>query len=252
MHKAASGKSVSHWSLKNYPLNDLNPKILAGVAIVDSFITYLGMELERTLPGREAQDTMIPPWRRDQPGDSGTMSEPIVYRDAAVLILLYEQDAHWYFPLIERSEHPGPHSRQIALPGGSIEKGERAEHAAFREFEEELGASCADFRFLGALSPLLVPVSRFRILPFVAFSPAIPVFRPAPAEVAGWFPVEIRHVADGRHRSSSQVKHGDETRIAPCFMISGHTVWGATAMVLAELASVLGRMPSCAVPDPVR
>jgi len=210
------------------------------------------MELEKTLPGPEAQDTMIPPWRRDQLGDSDTTSEPIVYRDAAVLILLYRQASHMYFPLIERSEYPGPHSRQIALPGGSLEKGENAAHAAFREFEEELGVSCAEFRLLGALSPLFVPVSRFRILPFIAYSPAIPAFKPAPAEVAAWFPVDIRHIADGACRSSALVNHGEETSQAPCFLLSGRPVWGATAMVLAEFASVLGRMPSCVATDPVR
>ena len=217
---------------------------------MDSFISGLGMELEKTLPGREAQDTMIPPWRRDQLGDSQTASEPNEYRDAAVLILLYEQDGRWYFPLIERSAHPGPHSRQIALPGGSLEKGESAEHAAFREFEEELGVPCTDFGLLGALSPLLVPVSQYRILPFVAYSPAIPVFKPAPAEVADWFPVDIRLVANEGCRSEVQVSHGGETRLAPCFLLSGRPVWGATAMVLAEFASVLvtvlGGTASCA------
>jgi hypothetical protein len=136
MHAVTKGKSVNDYSLKQ-----LYPKILVGVAIVDSFIAHLRMELGKTLPGQEAQDTMLPPWRRGDSGNSGTSSESILYRDAAVLILLYEQEGRWYFPLIERSADPGPHSRQIALPGGSLEKGESAEHAAFRVFEEELGVS---------------------------------------------------------------------------------------------------------------
>jgi len=210
-----------------------------GAAIVDSFISRIRTELRNTLPGPEAQDAMLPPWRRGDPGNSATTAKPSVFRDAAVLILLYEQDGRWCFPLIERSEAPGPHSRQIALPGGSLEKGESADHAAFREFEEELGVPCTGCGLLGSLTPLLVPVSRFRILPFVAFSPTIPVFKPAPAEVADWFPVEIQHLVHGECRSSAPVRHGDETRLAPCFQLSGRSVWGATAMVLAEFAAVL-------------
>jgi len=250
MHAVAKGKSVN-----DYPLKQLYLKILVGVAIVDSFISCLRTELGKALPGPEAHAAMLPPWRRGDPGNAAATAEPSVFRDAAVLILLYEQDGHWCFPLIERSADPGPHSRQIALPGGSLEKGESAEHAAFREFEEELGVPCAGCELLGSLTPLLVPVSRFRILPFIAFSPTMPVFKPAPAEVADWFPVRIQHVAHDGCRSNAEVRHGEETRLAPCFQLSGRTVWGATAMVLAEFASVLGsvfgRIPSCAGSDPV-
>lgn len=200
---------------------------------MDAFIDRLREALGKPLPGRPAQLRMAPEWRR------GSIDPGADFRRSAVLVLLYPQDGSLRFPLIVRRPGPGPHGGQVALPGGALEAGETETEAALRETREELGIDCAASGVLGALTPLGIGVSRFRVAPIVACLPGTPEVRPSPAEVADWFPVALEELADARASGSAVVSHAGEEREAPCFRLSGRVVWGATAIVLAEFAEVV-------------
>ena len=72
----------------------------------------------------------------------------------------------------------------MSLPGGVIEPGETFEQAALREAHEEIALPLDGVRVLGALTPLDIPVSGFRLHPIVAEVGARPSLAPSDGEVA--------------------------------------------------------------------
>lgn len=187
---------------------------------------------------------MCPPWRldsflRNDQALGGTGGA--AFRRASVLILLYPSAEGLSFPLIVRSVGKGPHSGQVALPGGGEEEGETAEAAALRETEEELGVDPESVDLLGAMTPFPVDVSRYTVTPFVGIAADAPAFRASPAEVASWFPVRAATLLDAGSIGTAAVPRGESESVVPCFRFSDRVVWGATAMALAEFAEALRR-----------
>lgn len=200
------------------------------------FLTALTKHLARGfLPGREAQ-------RQFEPGLCfGRHFGPPTYRarPAAVVALLYRTGQGWHLPLTVRPTTLRGHAGQISLPGGVVEPAEASETAALREMEEELGVDRGGVRLLGRLSPLYVFVSEFQIWPWVAVAAETPSFRPSPDEVSELLEIPLAHLLD----PASRGMHGRRQRgidlSAPHFIWGRHRIWGATAMILSELAAVL-------------
>jgi len=189
----------------------------------------------RALPGEPARDSMLPPYRKDQRLDASDLH----WREAAVLILVYQDAEVLRFPLIVRTDDGGIHGGQISLPGGSREAGESPEACALRETHEELGIGADGIRLLRALSPLRVPPSRFMVRPFVGYAVAPPRFSPSSAEVASLLLPALADLVDPRCRGTKDVFYGGQWWPVPCYHLSGGVVWGATAMILAELVALL-------------
>jgi 8-oxo-dGTP pyrophosphatase MutT (NUDIX family) len=132
------------------------------------------------------------------------------------------------------------HAGQISLPGGVVEPGETFEQAALREAHEEIALDRTEVRVLGALTPLDIPVSGFRLYPIVAAVEARPALRPADGEVAHILEVAVDDLIDPRAvRWSDREREGLALTI-PGFHVAGREIWGATAMVIAEFLTVLG------------
>ncbi|PKO20610.1 MAG: CoA pyrophosphatase [Chloroflexi bacterium HGW-Chloroflexi-1] len=131
------------------------------------------------------------------------------------------------------------HRGQISLPGGSMEPGETAAATALREAQEELGIDPASLELLGALSPLYIPPSDFYIYPVVAYAAERPGFTPNPEEVAEVIEAPLAHLlaADTCQVETWEVR-GQPVRV-PFYAVGPHKVWGATAMVLSELVTLL-------------
>ena len=105
-------------------------------------------------------------------------------RHAAGLLFLFPRSDRAHVVLTVRAETLGRHSGQVSLPGGVIEPGEAFEQAALREADEEISLPAADIEILGALSPIDIPVSGFRLHPVVGASDRAPALVPADGEVA--------------------------------------------------------------------
>lgn len=193
--------------------------------------------LARPLPGPAAQLRMAPNPRPMAPPTAD--HEP---RRGGVLVLLYPQaeDGQLHLVLTRRTDNVGNHRGQISFPGGSVDPEDASTaHTALREACEEIGVCAADLRVLGALTPLYIPPSDFRIYPHVAYAARRPVFDPQPAEVAELLEAPLSHFLDERNFAAEEwVIRGLPMHI-PFFLLRGHKVWGATAMVLAELAAVV-------------
>lgn len=169
--------------------------------------------------------------------DAGPVGQS--FREAAVMLGV-ERDGQ--LVLIRRTPSNGVHSGQMALPGGRREAGESLLECALREWREELGLP-------GALEPLANPValtevhvvpSRFVVRPFIAPVELPMELQPDPREVASVHRVHWQQLIDPGNRQHQQVRvggdHGFVMR-APGFAIEGIPfIWGATAMMLSEMA----------------
>jgi 8-oxo-dGTP pyrophosphatase MutT (NUDIX family) len=145
--------------------------------------------------------------------------------------------------LIRRNTYPGVHSGQIAFPGGRREDADTdLWHTACRETREEVGIGEEHLLKLGPLTELYVPASNFLIHPFAALLDERAELHCDPDEVAGgkFAPVGI---FDPALASSQCFAFADGTvRPAPFWNFEGYTVWGATAMILAELHRLLAHL----------
>jgi 8-oxo-dGTP pyrophosphatase MutT (NUDIX family) len=198
-------------------------------------------KLERALleplPGAHAHARLAPRPRREwSPGFN-----PDNVRPAAGLLLVFPIDDRAHILLTVRAETLGRHRGQVSLPGGVIEPGETYEQAALREAHEEVALPLEGVRVLGALTPLDIPVSGFRLHPIVATLDRRPALSPAGGEVARIVEADIDALGDpARPAEREWTRDGVAMRV-PIFRAGGAEIWGATAMVLSEFLSVLQR-----------
>ncbi len=163
---------------------------------------------------------------------------PVTARSAAVVVLLYPQEDHWYLPLTLRPETLTDHPGQISLPGGSVQLGEQEHDAALRELNEELGVVAGSVRLLGELSPLFLFNSNYRVSVWLAAADAHPHWRPQAGEVAELFEIPLSHLMNPANRAvQERMRHGVRSQ-CPGFSWGNHHIWGFTSMVLAEVVSL--------------
>ncbi len=200
----------------------------------DSLPVHLQRRLQRPLPGPRAQRTLTSELAY------GRHFGPPAWdaRHAAVLVLLYPHAGAWHVPLTERPAQMVDHAGQISLPGGMHEPGEGPVACAVREYVEELGATDAGLQVLGCLSPLYVFASNFWVVPCVAVTDARPAFEPNRSEVARLIELPLARLWDPAARSWHVVGRRGIRFRARDIVWGADRVWGATGMILAELAEV--------------
>ncbi len=176
-------------------------------------------------------------------------------RAAAVMILLYADHdssradlSNWHIPLTLRPDHLLDHAGQISLPGGTVEPQESSQRAALRELDEELGVAAEGIEILGELSPLYLFRSNFLIQPWLAASRSRPDWRPNRAEVAELLEVPLATLCQPSSIRIDEHRQGSLTFRAPAFVWRQHAIWGATAMILAELVALVDELAICARP----
>ena len=201
-------------------------------------IEALRETLTHPLPGLAAQMRMAP---LPRPGTERILDPLLDCRRAGVLVLLYPagDDGDLTLVLTRRTDSLESHRGQISFPGGSMEPGEDAVAAARREAMEELGVEPESLEVLGQLSPLYIPPSDFCIYPVVAYTAKPPSFIPNEHEVAEILQVSLHHLRQPATRCEETWNlRGAAVRV-PYYEVGNHKVWGATAMVLCELLSLL-------------
>lgn len=173
------------------------------------------------------------PGHRPPPGETTACAAG--GRPSAALVLLYPWGDELATVLTVRAPGLRAHAGQVSLPGGRLEPGETHAEAALREAEEELSVPRDALDVLGALSPLWIPPSNFTVHPIVAAAATRPRFVPAEDEVAAVIEVSLARLdAPGARRVARWTVRGEPSDV-PHFEVAGHVVWGATAMILAEL-----------------
>jgi 8-oxo-dGTP pyrophosphatase MutT (NUDIX family) len=193
--------------------------------------------LTAPLPGHEAHDV----FRATPVGDVRPLFDhKHPPRPGGVIILLYEDEGLFKFPLIKRPEYAGTHGGQISLPGGKAEPGEDAVETALRECEEEIGVQRDQIEVLGKLSDFLVIPSNYQVTPVIASVMHKPSFKPDPFEVSRILEARVGDFASEYAIKQTEILVAGKYRmLAPHFKIENEIVWGATAMMLNEFRVVL-------------
>ncbi|MGB5509727.1 NUDIX hydrolase [Robiginitalea sp.] len=192
------------------------------------------------LPGESAHFEMAPEMRIAEL--KAMAKRPAQYRRAGVMALFYPgSDGVTRLLFILRNSDSGVHSAQVAFPGGQYENADQdLQQTALRETEEEVGVPASQIQLIRALSQVYIPPSRFEVSPFIGLLPHTPEFRKQDSEVADLIEVPVQDVM----RNSNLVRRRLTTSYAreitvPAFELEGHIVWGATAMMLNEVKSLL-------------
>jgi len=202
----------------------------------DELKSLLAERLREPLPGARAQLRLAPRPRRNwQPG-----VYPEDCRPGAGLLLLYPVDGRAHLLLTERDNDLPQHAGQVALPGGEVEQGETIAQAALREALEEVGLDGRAVRVLGCLTPLHIPVSGFILHPVVGVAERRPELAARPGEVARVLEVPLAELAEPANWSVQTRELRGRSYQIPWFDACGATLWGATAMVLAEFLTLAG------------
>ena len=203
-----------------------------------ALVPALRARLAAPLPGHAAHAEMAPfPARATEETLSIELNDG---RPAATLVLLYpDAGGAASVVLTVRQASLKKHGGQVSLPGGSLDGDETPEAAARREAWEEVGVDPDAPDVLGRLTPLYIPPSRFSVWPVVAALGERPPFRAQEAEVAALLDVPVAALLDPARRKCSRRDAPLGPFDVPFFDVGGHEVWGATAMMLAEFATVV-------------
>ncbi|HEX3871723.1 MAG TPA: CoA pyrophosphatase [Pirellulales bacterium] len=208
------------------------------------FPRRLVARLAQGLPGRAVQQAFAPEL------SYGRHFGPPAFdaRAAAVAVLLYERAGVWHMPLTVRPSTMVHHAGQISLPGGQVESGETSSDAAIRELHEELGIALDSVDVLGQLSPVYVYASNFLVTPWLVVERRYAEFQPNRDEVSELIELPIAALCDPKNRGTHVLNRRGIAIEVPHIARHGHHIWGATCLILGELAALCDAASSTASP----
>lgn len=197
------------------------------------FVNWLKGRIQKDLPGHKAHLKMARLLPRPKAQEA-----PKNARESAVLLLLSGIEKTTQLLLIQRTQDGGSHSGQMAFPGGKKEAIDKnLEATALREAQEEIQLNPEDVAVLGKLSPLYIPVSNFVVQPFLAYTPQLPVLQKSNMEVEDIFNFDLTTIFSSKQNTLVEINRPIKTMLeVNAFVPLPKTIiWGATAMILAEL-----------------
>ena len=201
-----------------------------------TFIEKLSLRLQKPLPGQDAHDKMASESRLKLKMPSPNERT----RESAVLILFYPSENQIFIPLILRPQYDGVHGGQMAFPGGRVEKeDENLIRTAMREAQEEIGVRLTDIEVIGQLTKLFIPPSNFYVQPVVGFMNHKPDFYPDAREVDRVIEITLEEIINPEIIGRKMLNVRGLEINAPFYQIQEHTVWGATAMMISELLTII-------------
>jgi 8-oxo-dGTP pyrophosphatase MutT (NUDIX family) len=165
-------------------------------------------------------------------------------RRAATLLLLYPGDhGELTVPLTVRQPDLRAHAGEVSLPGGAVDPDDPSPRAAaLRETWEEIGVPPAAVTLLGTLDEVWIPVSNFRLKPFVGALRERPDLVPHSGEVASIVELPVRLLLDDDAITEHLVAGPGWSLRAGAYRHAEQIIWGATARTLAMFASVLRKV----------
>ena len=202
---------------------------------------------QQKLPGWTAHQTMINQRYQSQDRQSTALNPPANHRQASVLVLLYPKTQIWHTALMQRPDTARTHTRQVSFPGGKAENFDPSPmHTALRETQEEFGINVPSEQVLAPLSPLYIPPSRMYVRPYLAYLDHYPQFQPDQGEVSQILETPLFWLLENHRRKIGPVRiypENIEIDNIPFFDFHNRPVWGATAMMLSEVAALLQQLP---------
>jgi 8-oxo-dGTP pyrophosphatase MutT (NUDIX family) len=164
------------------------------------------------------------------------------FRQAAVLLPLYQSEAGPHLILTKRTEEVPTHKGQIAFPGGGFEE-EDADllTTAIRETREEIGLDPGDVEILGSLDDTVTVTSRHVVRPFVGFVPHPYTYHLDPFEIERLIHLPILPLFAGAPFREETWERDGQPVIVYFYEYEGDTVWGLTARILKQFVEAVGK-----------
>jgi 8-oxo-dGTP pyrophosphatase MutT (NUDIX family) len=203
------------------------------------WLQFLNEWIPDKLPGEKVH-AEISPLRKLS---SEAIKEANDIKESAVAVHLFEKDNDLQIILTKRNTYNGAHSGQVSFPGGKMDETDLdLIYTARRESYEEIGISIDDGLLIGELTEIYIPVSKFRVKPYVFFhKDELSNLTPDPREVESIFYLpRLVLINDDLIIKKDIVISSDLTlKNVPCFIYKNYTIWGATAILLNELKHIL-------------
>jgi 8-oxo-dGTP pyrophosphatase MutT (NUDIX family) len=210
-----------------------------------AFITALGKKFQNSLPGKKSHLKIAHAFRNldEIPAENA--------RKASVLILLFpkktQNSMEWHLILTERALHIGDkHSGQMSFPGGGYQAADGALpdglwQCALREAQEEVGIDPKKIQLIGQMSDLYISVSKYQVFPYLAWSSAPFELKPQLSEVKTIYEVPLSVLKNPDNLKITEIWLSERLTLpaVPYYDVFGKKVWGATAMMLAELLDLI-------------
>jgi 8-oxo-dGTP pyrophosphatase MutT (NUDIX family) len=222
----------------------------------NDFIQALKARYHKGLPGKDTQLKVAHGARLDFGRD---LTAPENAKLSAVLLCLYPKQSSdiksstehlkentppaYHIALIERvSRSNDRHGGQISFPGGKLESNDASLFdCALREANEEIGLDLTKVHRIGQLTDLYIPVSGFHVTPFLVYLDETPIWKRQPTEVQNILEPSLDHLLnpDTLKIKDTWIAEHITLNYVPYYDVEGKKVWGATAMILAELLDMV-------------
>ena len=203
--------------------------------IFDNLYHYFQTE---NLPGKPFQELMAPSSRNPK-----LVKHSSPARASAVLIVLYRNDNVWHLPLIKRNSYIGSHSAQVSFPGGKKERIDKdLLDTALRETYEEIGVQIDKSQVVGQMTPLHIPISNFMVYPYVAVHDGLPSYCIDTHEVNRLIEMPLSVILNEKYVKQKEIDSQGHTINTPIYQLEDDYVWGATGMILSELAAIFKQL----------
>ncbi len=181
-------------------------------------------------------------WNEFAPYRNNEIPKEVDAKNAAVALHIKVFKSKIHIILIERSKYPGMHSQQIAFPGGKKDNNDLSlQHTARRESLEEIGIEISKGVLVGELSEVYIPVSKFKVKPFVFFHKEYPPLQRNHREVNSIFHCSLDEIDTFTKKSFKDIKINKELTLKkiPGIQYKEHFIWGATALILHEFNTAM-------------
>jgi 8-oxo-dGTP pyrophosphatase MutT (NUDIX family) len=207
-----------------------------------NFLKQFSRTLELGLPGEDSHQLLMPTSR---PLSSTAKEQSSGYRESAVGIVLHPTNTSIECILIQRPPYDGVHGGQISFPGGKRDLEDPSlEFTARRECFEEISLPIGHGELIHPMTEVFIPVSSFLVQPYIFYVDELPSLIGDMREVQEIISFDIFSLLndDLLMRKSIRLGNGITLKDMPYFDIHNQVVWGATAMILSELKTLLQRM----------
>jgi len=206
--------------------------------MINKLKKYLVKRFNEPLPGHNSQMLLEPAMsygrhRGPAPRDA---------RRASVMLLMHARGGEITIPMVKRRDDLEFHAGEMAFPGGGLEIGESWEEAAVRECNEETGIKSDQIEVLGILTPMYVFGSFNLVMPIVGIGPRPGSYTVDEAEINRVIDIPLEAVGADCISSTTRELAGVHREV-PCFKVKGQEIWGASAMMLAELSVLMSDFP---------
>lgn len=157
-------------------------------------------------------------------------------KPAAVLIALIEENKQLSVVLTKRALHLRHHPGQVSFPGGKMEEEDAGfVGTAIREAEEEIGLNSDNINIIGQLLPYET-ISGYVVTPIIAFIDEKQNYVIDTNEVAEIFQVPLQYFLDFNNHFTVNIERHRKPFSIHFMPFKQHNIWGATAVMLKDLA----------------